>query len=94
MRELRIDRLRKGVTELFDSLGNFAQSLHVRRWISAAVFIGDDRETFSQRLYQFRLTFRLHERENLKRRPLWRKRLRWEKARGFWWWMMTWRSAA
>jgi hypothetical protein len=96
VRQLRIDRPRKRGAELVDSLGNFPQPLHVRLGILPAVCIGNDRETFSQRICQFCFARRLHESESLKRPRLWRKRWEWAQAkgRGFWWWTTTWRSVA
>jgi hypothetical protein len=58
--------------KFIDSLGNFAQTPHVRFRISPAVFIGNNGEPLPERASQFR--FPVHS-ENLKPLQLWRKRL-------------------
>jgi hypothetical protein len=52
MSEARIDSLRKGRLQLVDLFRNDAQARHVDVWVSAALLVVNDRETFSQRLRQ------------------------------------------
>jgi hypothetical protein len=86
VRQLRIDRPRKRVAELVDSFGNSPQPLHMSLRISPAIFIGNNRKTFPQRVCQFSFARPFHESESLKRPRLWRKRWEWAQAkgRGFW----------
>ena len=48
MAELRIESRRQGLFEAFDSFRNFAEPFHVTVRIAAALFIGDDTESFAE----------------------------------------------